>query len=399
LFALPINVFGATEIKWWNISSRKELSERLVKDFNAANPDIKIVPTLNAVSDHRQKLMIAASSDSLPDIWFNWGGTLGSFFPENGLTYDLTDYAKANDWDGKFSKTALTLSTLAGQLAGYPTSMAMIGIYYKKDVFDKYGLSEPKTFAEFEEIMATLKSKGHTPMIVAGKPGWHVMRYIEALIEMYAGSKGHDDLKAFKTSWDSEPVIKAFAKFKEHMDKGYFPKGFITLGGSDAKSLLYSGDGVMDIEGPWAESNLFNDKQDPSKYGYFKLPLSSKGNRMSGFVEMIQFKSGLSNKKLEAAMEFVDYIYSPESIEKYGKLIKQPVPRTDNKLPSNLIFTPMMIRDLNKYGSYTISDQGLPQEVVQVLFQVQGYIASGKMSPKQAAEFMQEGIEKHKASQ
>jgi raffinose/stachyose/melibiose transport system substrate-binding protein len=400
LVGLSIFLMGSTqkkteivELEWWNLSSRKELTESVVAAFNAEHPDINITAVLNGTDDHKKNLKIAASSNSMPDMWFNWGGTLGSFYPENGLTYDLSDYAKDNNWNNKYDQAALTLSTLADELAGIPTSIAMIGMFYRKDIFNECGVSVPTTFEEFENVMATLKAKGYTPLILCGKPGWHLMRFVEALIELYAGSAEHDRLTALKSSWNSEPVIKAFKKYKEVIDKGYLPEGFITLGGGDAKSLLYSGDGVMDIEGPWMESNIFNDKQDPNLFGYFKLPLGTKGNRMSGFVEMIQLNANLSDAELEAAVKFVEYVYSPASITKYGPLIKQPVPRADNTIPAKSVMTKEMVADLNKYGSYTISDQGLPQEVVSVLFEVQGAIATGIKTPEEAAKFMQESID------
>ncbi|MDC7235619.1 MAG: extracellular solute-binding protein [Spirochaetales bacterium] len=389
---------SVTELTWWNLSSRKELTERVVADFNAAHPDIQINAVLNSTDDHKNQLMVAASSGSLPDMWFNWGGTLGSFYPENGLSYDLSDYAKENNWSQKYDESALSLATLEGQLAGVPTSIAMIGMFYRKDIFEECGVTAPETFEEFETVLATLKSKGYTPLILCGKGGWHLMRFVEALIEMYGGSAEHDRLAALDSSWNSEPVIKAFAKFKEYVDLGYLPEGFVTLGGSDAKSLLYAGDGVIDIEGPWMESNIYNDEQDPDLYGYFKLPLSPKGNRMSGFVEMLQLNANLSDRELEAAITFIEWFYSPESINTYGALIKQPVPRKDNSIPERLVMTSMMIDDLNTYGSYTISDQGLPQEIAGKLFEAQDSVGVGIMTPEEAAAFMQKEIEAYKAS-
>lgn len=383
---------GVTEITWWNLSSRNELTERVVADFNAANPDIKINYVLNATDDHTPNLMIAASSNSMPDMWFNWGGTLGSFFPENEVSYDLSDYAKANNWNEKFSQTSLDLATFDGNLAGIPCSVNMIGMFYRKDIFDAVGVKEPTTFAEFENVLATLKSNGHTPLILCGKSGWHVMRFVEALIEMYAGSEEHDRISAGTSSWDQDAVVKAFAKFKEYIDKGYLPEGFITLGGSDAKSLMFSGDGIMSPEGPWMESNIFANEQDPEKFGYFHIPLSDKGNRMSGFVEMLQVKAGISDAKFEAVMRFADWLYSPESINTYGSLIKQPVPRFDNTLPATSVLTKEMIKDLNEYGSYTISDQGLPQEVAAILFEAQDSVATGIMTPGEAAKFMDSAV-------
>lgn len=382
-------------LKWWNIKSRKKLTERVVADFKAVNPDINIIHVLNSTDDYKRILRGAGQNKSLPDIWFNWGGTLCSFYTENGLSYDLTDFAKVNNWDKKFFKSSLDLSTYNGNLAGFPISINMIGIFYRKDIFNECGLCIPSTFEEFENVMETLRSKGYTPMALCGFKGWNVMFLIEALIEMYVGSEEHDRLYALKSSWNTDSIIKVFAKFREYIDKGFFPDRFKTLRGYESKLLLYSKKAAMSFDGPGIETFIFNDNQDPNLYGYFKLPLSQKGNRMSGFVEMMQFNASLSEDKLVAAMKFIDYIYSPKSIAKYGNLIKQPIPRNDNILHKNLTMIPKMLNDLNKFGRFTITDQALPQEVVSILFKVQNFIIQGIMTPKQAAEYMQKNSEEY----
>ena len=119
---------------------------------------------------------------------------------------------------------------------------------------------------------------------------------------------------------------------------------------------------------------------------------------MSGFVEMIQFNANLNEKKLAAVMKFVDFIYSPESIQKYMPLIKQPVSRLDNKLPDKYSMTAQMLKDMEKYGSYTISDMGLPSEVIYKFFEAQDSVATGIMTPEQAAEFMEDAIKAYQES-
>jgi len=386
------------ELSYWTLSSRLQLTESVVKDFEAANPDIKIKFTFNSTDGHKQNLKIAASSKTMPSMWFNWGGSLGSFYPENGLTYDLTNYAKEKGWKDLFVPSSLQLATFNNQLSGYPTSINMLGIFYRKDIFQKLGIKVPQTFEEFEQLMATIKKNGIIPLSTGGKFGWHVMRLVEALIEMYAGADQHTKLSALDADWTSEGVVKAFEKFKEYTDKGYFPDGFVTLDPNEVKLLMYSGKAAMQIEGPWANNNFYADKQDASLYGYFKIPLSDKGNRMSAFIEMIQFNSKLSKEELEAAVRFVDFIYSPQMVEKYGPMIKQPLPYLNNKLPAKLKLVPDMVKDMNKYGTYTISDQALPQEIANKLFEAQDSIATGKMSPKDAATFMQKAVETYKAT-
>lgn len=390
----------SVELDLWTLSSRSEFTEMMAPVFMELNPDVTVTYSFNGGNDQMQNLRVAASAGTLPEMWFNWGGTLCSFYVENGLSMDMSDYAAANDWSSFFGQSALDLATFDGRLSGYPTAMNGVGIFYRADIFASSGLSEPTTFAQWENVLATLKADGYTPLVLCGLNGFHVARYVENLIEMYAGSDLRDSMYALDASWDNPAVVSAFEKFKEHVDAGYFPEGFVTLNPGDARSFLYAEEGVMDIEGQWMENNILADEQDPALFGYFKLPGSAQGPRMSGFIEQIQFSAALSDAELDAAIRFCDYAWSPESVaSEWGHLVKQPIPRMDNTIPANLTMSAEIIADTTEFGTYTINDQALPQELVSKFYVAQDSVALGSRTPAEAAAFMQDEVEAWLAAQ
>jgi raffinose/stachyose/melibiose transport system substrate-binding protein len=386
------------EITIWTLDSYAPSLDAILDDFHAANPDVTIVPVYNDGNNHRDGLKIAATSKSLPDMWFQWGGTLGGFYAENDLIYDLTDYAAENNWDEKFESAGLNLSTLHGQLAGYPTSLAMVGVYYRADIFDELGIQEPTTFEEFDAILATLKENGYVPLTAAGGGnGWHVMRIVEQLIEHYAGPELHDSMKSFDESFNNEAVAQAFAKFKEWVDAGYFIDGFLTMSGGDAPKKLYSGDAVMVFEGQWFERNVLSEELDNSLFGYFPFP-SGGTNRMSAFVEMYQFNKNLTEAEVDAGVRFMDYWYGVDTITANPTNYKYPIPIVGVQIPEANVKTKEMVADIAETGSFTITDQAFPTEVASVLFSVQDEVALGSMTPEEGAAAIQEAIETYLAS-
>ena len=123
-------------------------------------------------------------------------------------------------------------------------------IFYKKSLFDKNGIPEPKTFADLEKAMETLKSKGITPIAVGGKFSWMTMRTTDFLIEHFAGPEMHDKLFALEASYNSPEVVQAFAKLKEWVDKGYFNDGFISIDPNQALPMLFQDKAGMIFQGP-----------------------------------------------------------------------------------------------------------------------------------------------------
>lgn len=384
--------FAQTEVTFWTLSTRQDAVGPIVEAFNAANPDIKVTPSFFDVDGIKDSCKVAASSGTLPSMWFNWGGSLGGFYADNGLTYNLNDFAAANDWANKFNPNAISLATYDGKLAGYPTSYNILGVYYRKDIFEKYGIAVPTTFDEFEAACATLKENGVTPISTAGLYGWHVMRFVELLIEHYAGAELHDKMNLFEESYNNEAVIQALTKYKEFVDKGYFPIGFITANPNDTRMAVYTGDAAMDIQGQWYDGNIIQDEQPMEQFGVFAFPSGEK-NRLSAFVEMTEFNAKNTPEELEACVRFMDFYYSQENVDRYAAYFNQPLPLIDPVMPKDQPNVPVLLKLGEENGTFTITDQAFPTEVADALFNVQAGIANNEMTPEEGAAKIQEAIE------
>jgi raffinose/stachyose/melibiose transport system substrate-binding protein len=383
-------------VTFWTLSSRQEGVDPIVQAFNESQTGVKVTAAYYDTDGIKEACKVAASSNTLPNMWFNWGGSLGGFFVENGLTYDLSEYAKKNNWDKTFNAGALNLCTLHGKLSGYPTSYNVIGVYYRKDIFEKYALKVPTTFEEFEEICATLKANGITPISTAGLYGWHVMRFVELLVEHYCGPELHDKLNTFEESWDNENVVKALTKYQEFCQKGYFPDGFVTSDPNDTNMAVFSGKAAMDIQGQWYDGTIVQGEQDINQYSTFAFP-SGGTNRMSAFAEMTQFNVNNTEAELEACIQFMDYYNSDTVVEKYAEYYNLPLPKIGSEAPAQYVNVPVMIDTSAKNGTFTITDQAFPAEVADALFNAQAAIANNEMTPKEGAAAIQKAIESYKA--
>lgn len=388
---LTVPASAQVEVTFWTLSSRQEAVNPIAEEFNQANPDIKVTTSFFDVDGLKDALKVAASSDTLPNMWFTWGGSLGGFYADNGLTYDLNDYAEEHKWSEFFNNNALSLSTYNGKLAGYPTSYNVLSVYYRKDIFEENGISVPTTFQEFEQVCATLKEKGITPISTAGLYGWHVMRFVELLIEHYAGAELHDQMNRFEISYDNDAVVQALTKYKEFVDKGYFPIGFITASPNDTQLAMYTGSAAMDIQGPWYDGLILSDEQDIENFGVFAFP-SSGSNRLSAFVEMTEFSAKNTPEQLDASIKFMDFMHTPENISKYSQYIK-PLPTIDLIVPEDQPNAAELFKLGEENGTFTITDQAFPTEIADALFNVQAAIANGQMEPADGAKKIQEAIE------
>ncbi|MCM3699697.1 ABC transporter substrate-binding protein [Paenibacillus macerans] len=382
-------------VSFWAVSADEPVFRALADQFTEQNPSIEIKITGHASDPHKEALKVAAASGTLPDMWFNWGGTLGSYFPENGFSYDFTQHAEDNQWKDKYLSSSLELAKLGGQMSGVPWKVSSLGFYYRKDIFEKYNLTPPKTFAEFEQVLAALKDNGITPITTGGKGGWHPMRIMEGLIEHYAGAEGHDRLVALEESWENnKPIIDAYAKWKEWSDKGYFPKGFLTLDPLEAKFPLFKGEAAMIMDSPGFNKLLIDDQQDPNLYGFFPMPTDT--NRISSYIVMLQVNKNSAKVVQDAAIAFAEFITAPEVIEKNLDIVGFPQARIGSPISEKMPIGSTVVDAMNNNGAFLITDQALPQEVLQKFFQAQDDVSLNRLTPEQAAAFMQEGINNYK---
>jgi len=379
------------ELTYWTLAGwRPNHWEYVTEQYALIDPNVSVDVVVNSTDDHKRNKMIAAASNTMPSFWFNWGGSLGSFYPENGLTWDLTEYAKEHNWDGWISPLSLEMATLGGMLSGKPHNITAFGVFYHKGLFERAGITaEPTTYAEFEAAMAALHNADIIPLAAGGRNGWQVFRLIELLMEKNMGAEKHDRLLAQDTEMWLEPgLTQSFQEFRRYVEYGYYPEGFITADPNDSRSLLYNEVAAMMIDGSSMEVNARNDGQNPEDFGWFALPLSAAGNRMTSFVQMNQFSSRLTNAEFEAAMAIDTFAFSPEVVDHLG-IVQQPIPRNDIIL-RNMPITEKVVAAFNERGGFLITDQGLPQEVVNRLFEIQDEVALGQTAPEAVGRIMKE---------
>lgn len=381
------------DLSFWYLTTRQEGTEELTKIFNEANPNINVTVSYYDTDGIKDACKTAAQSGSMPSMWFNWGGALGQYYVDNGVTYDFTDYAKEHKWEDVYTPGALNLVTLGGQISGIPTSYNVLGMYYRTDLFEQYGIEVPKTMEEFDAVCAKLKENGVTPISTAGLNGWHVMRLIEQFIEYEAGAEEHDKLQSLETSWDCDAVKKGLERYQKYCQEGYFPDGFVTASPDDTYMAFAMGSCAMDIQGQWYDSVLQNNDVTLDNVSWFPFP--NETGRMSAFAEMNQFNKDLSDDELEAAIAYTNFLFSNEAARVYPTYYNLPLPRTDadpvdEKVNPNV---QNMIDTSSEGGTFTITDQAFPTEVADVLFNYQDAIANDEHTPEEAAKAIQEAIE------
>lgn len=378
----------------WYGSPQSTYFNAAIKDFESSHPGITITHNTVAgtgAATFPNVLRTDIASGTPPDVFTMWGGTLAGPFIDAHSALNLAPYYKQYSWNKILLPAAVSLITRNGSVWGAPIDVHTITFYYRKDLFSKYGLHIPTTFAQLESACQTLKTHQIPCMAAAGVYGWHIMRVFDFFLEHTAGPALHDQLLAGKTSWNRPQVVAAFALLRKWTANGWFPNGYMGITPAQAEGLFEQGKAAMMPEGDWMVPALQSAGVKPSQYGFFAPPTDQKPARLEGFAEQLMISSQSTHQA--AAAQFLNWWIQPSTQQKWYAV--NGATATKGGLPSAKV-DPIG----NQYASlaaphqtYTIMDQAFPAEFMSTTyFRLQAGVAAGSISPQSAAQQMQQGL-------
>lgn len=374
--------------------------EPILQDFMAANPNIEVRSESTAGSGaavYPDVLRNAMASGDPPDVFFMWGGSISSPFIKAGMVEPIDAVYAEKGWTDRFPAWTVDRLKQDGKLYGVPFHGQGMGLFYRKDLFEKAGITElPKTYEELEADCQKLKDAGIFCASTGGKFGWHVMRLVDYFVETACGPELHDQLNALEASWDQQCVIDAYGKLRKWIDSGWLVPDFLNVSPDDSRIPVYQGNAAMVLEGPWFEPALVQNEQDVANYGFFVPPTNHEPSRYSAFPEQWMITSG-SKHKAEAAT-FIDFITNLDTQKKYpeafGASATVGMQPDCAQWPMSCQITEIIQSDR---PAYPPTDQAFEKELMDSFFEVQDGIVAGKLTPEAGATLFQERAEAWKA--
>ena len=150
VFSCSKNTDGITKLNFWAMGTEGEYVQKLIPDFESANPKIKVKIQKIPWSAAQEKLITAYASDNLPDI-FQLGNTwIPQFVALNALeTLDSWIVKSENINENKYFKGIWDTNIIESKLYGIPWYIDTRVLFYRTDVLEKAGFKKPpKTWNE-----------------------------------------------------------------------------------------------------------------------------------------------------------------------------------------------------------------------------------------------------------
>jgi multiple sugar transport system substrate-binding protein/raffinose/stachyose/melibiose transport system substrate-binding protein len=195
------------------------------------------------------------------------------------------------------------------------------GVWYNKDIFAKYNLKVPTTWADFLKVCETLKSNGVTPMLQSVQGRWPTFIMFEEMVARQ-DPQLYVDLCEGKVKYSDPRVKKAFTVWADLIAKGYFTDPSTDLF-ADGPRLFEQGQVAMVPCGSWYLTVLTGGGVSADKADIFTLP---PVNASAGKVVIMEASPTLISAKapnLAAAKKVADWWMGPEGNGALAKMLKQ----------------------------------------------------------------------------
>lgn len=128
-------------------------------------------------------------------------------------------------------------------------------LFYNKKLFNKLGLSEPRSWDDFFHAARVLKQNGYIPLAFGGQAWQERLTFLNLLLS-YGGREMYEDVLTYQrpsavTSPELQNVFRAFARLRELVDEGHPGRSW-----NDATNMVITGRAGMQFMGDWAKGEF-----------------------------------------------------------------------------------------------------------------------------------------------
>ena len=308
----------------------------------------------------------------------------GSAMALNSLVPNLSKYPAA----------VLAKYSAGKSIVAVPVAAVAHGIYYNKDIFAKYNLHEPATWADFIAICDTLKKAGVTVIAQGtvdkwtlgegGFPNWGA--------NFYGGEATRQLLMAGKIKFTDPKFVKTFEVLNSL--KQYFVSGYQSIDYVSMQQLFKTGQAAMMIcGGSWEIAGF---KQAGVNFGWFAPPVQNAGDKQQlCFLSDLGFGLSKYSEHPDAAAKYLNWVSTPD----FAQLFMTNVPGFYDYMPGNYTLDPVAGHMLDAVHNSVLTERLMAEKLsdqapsgTDLLGDACQKVVLGEFTPQQAAEYVQKNL-------
>jgi len=316
------------EIEYWQyfFEQRVTAMDKLIDNFEAANPGVTVKMTHFPYADYRTKVAASIPAGEGPDIVQLFYGWLNDYVAAELIQPLPADTFPAERIEAEFYPMVQAMK-IDGEYWALPTAVRSLALFYNERLLEAAGVSVPTTLDELvAAAKATTERDGAgnitTVGLTTGMTGQDHHWWREVLVRQFGGAPYTDD---YQTVTYNDAA--GLAALEWYVSLGG-PEGVTQVGFMDeAQAAFKAGRAALHIDGSFRIGALADARG--LNWGVAELPAGPDGtqsNYASYWVNAIT--SSAEGPEYDAAVKFMEYITSDEAmaiwLEEVGELPAKP---------------------------------------------------------------------------
>lgn len=314
----------SVELHDWNFGGKPRMIEWLrhrIDAFEQTHRGIRVVQSQKSWNMIRELLYADFSAGTGPDVvnvHANYAaefGGAGYYYPVN----TFPDFQEVRKW---FVPHLLESTRYRENYYGLPSSGIAFVLVCNKELFDREGISPPRTWSEFREAARRLTKDTDGDGIVdqyglvllGGDKGGFAYRLIPFFLKAGADVMSADLKTILFNAPGGVSALQLIADMYQ-VDHSITP-GFLAYQLTEINDLFCSNKVAMSIEGPWFRGMV--DDKSPGKKIY-TVPVPVPDDRIAAYdtastlQDMVMYSINARTKHPEQAWELVKYLRNEEA--------------------------------------------------------------------------------------
>ena len=287
----------------------RAVMESLAAEFDEMHPDLSV--DLTIVDREAWKTQIRNALSANPPDVINWyaANRMGPFV-NAGLFMDISDWWEAGDFDGLESvRGAMEMD---GSVWGVPYTYYQWGVYYREDIFNELGLSEPETWEEELANCEVIVESGRACYTIGTRFLWTAGGWFDYLNMRTNGFDFHMALARGEVPWTDDRVRATFENWRTLIDMGGFIEDHQNYSWQEALPFMVNGEATSYLMGNFAVDQLRNAGLTDDQLDFYQFPRITEGLEMGEDAPTDTFHVPAGAQNVEAARAFLQYVTSPE---------------------------------------------------------------------------------------
>lgn len=366
-----------------------EAYAKIIAEFKKNNPniDIEFKPIKN--TEYNTALNTGLQSGNGPDIIHLRPYAAGAALADAGYLEPLTSL-KGID---VFSKDTLLAATgTDGKVYGVPTVFSSTQVFYNKKIFQKYNLTEPKTWDELLKTADTLKKNKVTPFAFGSKEGWILSLTQGTLAPSVYGTDFIKKILAGEANFKSPEYVSSIKMLKDMTP--YFPDNYVGIGMDDMRNMFVSEQAAMMVMGDWEYAVMKKTNPDLQMDVFPVPPMKADGKAtVTTWVDGSFSVNAKSAHKAEA-LKFMEFLTTKE----FGALAVNELQKPST-IPGVAAKDPLVAKIAKNadtistpYASVVYFNAGNPTTKSTLENSIQGMYLN-KLTPEQVTEEVQKSAD------